>query len=395
MAVQLERINFTTPPGRLVAGSLYVPNTTDAEGRPLVVKNGPNTGQPRVEYFIALAIAKGAERHWAETPWGQKIWMAGHQFLAHAGQLGDQFAWKVKDGDSQVPSKGKDKKRPCDREGYPGHWVLHMSGGYQPEAHTLIGTDGRNPVALTQPDAINPGDYVQVNLDVVGNGASQQPGVYLNPGMVCLLGYGKRIRTGSGPTAEGAGFGGVALPAGAMATPPGGFNPAPQTPALPGPPGYPPAPGAAPAMSPPIPGPAYSAAGAPPVGYPIPGPQYAPPGLPQQPPPYAGAPAMVGHLPQQPQYAPPGAPGAAPGYTPPPQYAAPAALPPGPGSYPPPPGTMTSPSSLPPQNPAFLQPPAPPAQRVMTAKAQGAPYEAFASQGWTDAMLVQQGYMLA
>jgi hypothetical protein len=389
----LERKNFTTPPGRLVAGSLYRPNDKDAEGRPLVVKNGPNTGQPRVEYFIALAIAKGQERHWAETPWGQNIWISGHQFLGHAGQLGDGFAWKVKDGDSQIPSKGKDKKRPCDREGYPGHWVLHMSGGFQPGIHTLLGLpQGSDPQQLVQADAINPGDYVQVNLDVVGNNATQQPGVFLNPLMVCLLGYGKRIQTSSGPSAAQAGFGGTPLPAGAMSTPPGGFNPAPQQPAIPGPQYQPPLPPGAPGA--PI-APAHSA----PPAYPA-APSY-PPALPAglgaapPQPQYAGAPAMVGPLPPQPQYAPPGAPGAAPGYTPPPQYAAAAALPPGPGSYPPPNGTMTYPSNpgLPPANPAFLQPPAPPAQRVMTAKAQGAPYEAFTGQGWTDAMLIQQGFM--
>jgi hypothetical protein len=38
--------------------------------------------------------------------------------------------------------------------------------------------------------------------------------------------------------------------------------------------------------------------------------------------------------------------------------------------------------------------PAPVASHAMTAKAAGAPYEAFVAQGWTDDMLRQQGYML-
>ena len=43
---------------RIVAGDLWNPNTKDAEGRPLVVKNGPNAGQPRQEWYIAAAVSK-------------------------------------------------------------------------------------------------------------------------------------------------------------------------------------------------------------------------------------------------------------------------------------------------------------------------------------------------
>jgi len=35
---------ITTPVGRLVRGSLYKVNTTDAEGEPLVTKHGTNKG---------------------------------------------------------------------------------------------------------------------------------------------------------------------------------------------------------------------------------------------------------------------------------------------------------------------------------------------------------------
>jgi len=52
------KVNITSPVGRIVMGSLYDPSTTDAEGKPLVVKTGPNAGQPRVNYFFALAIPK-------------------------------------------------------------------------------------------------------------------------------------------------------------------------------------------------------------------------------------------------------------------------------------------------------------------------------------------------
>lgn len=60
---------FRLPVGRMVMGSLYNPQTTNAEGAPLTGKDG----QSRVEYFFALAIPKGSERHWNETDWGKRI----------------------------------------------------------------------------------------------------------------------------------------------------------------------------------------------------------------------------------------------------------------------------------------------------------------------------------
>ena len=42
----MARLNLTTPVGRMVMGSLYTPETTDMLGKPLVVRSGPNAGQP-------------------------------------------------------------------------------------------------------------------------------------------------------------------------------------------------------------------------------------------------------------------------------------------------------------------------------------------------------------
>lgn len=73
-----------------------------------------------------------------------------------------------------------------------------------------------------------------------------------------------------------------------------------------------------------------------------------------------------------------------------PQPAAAAALPPPVVAAPAP--VMPQPAAvMPPPNPAFLQvPTAPPA---LTAKANGATYEQFIAQGWTDDMLRQHGYL--
>ncbi len=230
-----QRVNFTTPVGRLVQGSLYKPQTVDADGKPLVVKNGPNVGQPTVRYFFALAIPKNpGEQHWASTEWGQKIWAAGHAGFPQGQANSPTFAWKVVDGDSQVPnSKGK---KPCEREGYPGHWVISFSSGFPPKIYNRDGT-----AAIVEPDAVKLGYYVPVNADIDGNNNAMKPGVYINHNMVALSAYGPEIH--SGPDVAAAGFGAAPLPAGASATPVGGFTPSvPAAPAY----GQPPMPPAAP-----------------------------------------------------------------------------------------------------------------------------------------------------
>ena len=298
------RENFTTPVGRLVGGSAYKGSTQDAEGRPLVYKNGPDAGKPRVDFYLAIAIPKGAEAAhgalgWMATDWGAKIRKVAEAWLPHAAQL-PGFAWKVTDGDSTIPNKKG--KKPCDQEGYAGHWVLRWSGGYAPKIYTLVGQ--QSPAPLEGVDAVNLGDYVQINGTCEPNQSQSQPGVYLNHSMLCLIGYGQRIVLG--PDVDSAGFGG-ALPAGASTVPPAGFTP--------------PVPGASPPTSVPA----------------------APPALPAAP--------------------------------------------------------VTAPSTPPlppaPPNPAFLQPPAP--VRVMTpaAVAQGFTYDALKGAGWSDAQMIQAGYLAA
>lgn len=56
------------------------------------------------------------------------------------------------------------------------------------------------------------------------------------------------------------------------------------------------------------------------------------------------------------------------------------------------PPAMPKPAAPVPQAPTPPAPPSAPAY-TMTAKAAGATYEQFKANGWTDAMLVEQGYM--
>lgn len=354
-----QRVNITSPVGRIVMGSLYDPSTTDAEGKPLVVKTGPNAGQPRVNYFFALAIPKGAEPHWAHTPWGQQIWAVGNQAFPNAAQS-PAFAWKIEDGDSQIPNKKG--RKPCDNEGWRGHWILKFSGGFAPKVYQQ---EGAGFVQAMQKDFVKPGYFVEVAFSVEGNGSQSQPGVYLNHSMVCFRAYGQEIVFG--PDVASAGFGQAALPTGASVTPPPSSIPMPQAPTMPGAPVPGQAPGYAPAA----------------VGMPAPATGYVPPAVPGSVPPVPGAPVGLPQIPG----------------------AVPAPLVPA-GSVPTPsvpvPGAPAPIPVVP--NPQFVQVPPPVPQapvapaapvRQMTAAAQGIPYESYIAQGWNDAMLVQNGLMMA
>ena len=210
------RVDLLTPVGRLVQGSLYSGATTDAENRPLVYKTGPNMGQPRVNFWFSVAIQKKGEQHWNQTEWGQKIWNVGHAGFPQGQANGSSFAWKIINGDSQDPNTQGNK--PCDNEGFPGHWILKFSGSFAPSLYNENGT-----LPLTEPNAIQLGDYVQVYGYVEDNKSTQQPGVYLNHSMIARAGYGTRIIAGADPKAVG--FGGSPLPVGASTTPIASFAP--------------------------------------------------------------------------------------------------------------------------------------------------------------------------
>lgn len=207
-------ISLTTPVGRIVQGELWKPrDVTDNKG---VVKLNAD-GTKQVSYFFALAIPKQpGHSHWAQTDWGRQIWEEGNKahpnFAPHPN-----FSWKIEDGDSAIPNK-KGKKN-CEREGHPGHWILKFSSSFA--INRTYNADGSAPLP---PEAFKPGYYAQVNLTCKGN-TGETPGVYLNPSMVALSGYGAEIS--AGPDVSEAGFGAAPLPVGASATPPASMIPAP------------------------------------------------------------------------------------------------------------------------------------------------------------------------
>lgn len=243
-------VEFTTPPGRMVWGSLYEPNKTDYDGNPLVIKSGVDQGKPTQRYEFGLALPK-TQAHFANEPWGKVLWDTAHAAFpggASSPAMSDEFSWKLVDGDSaKVSARSKSKIAPRDREGYKGHWVLTFSSTFAPKIYDS--RDINNVVPLEGADAIVPGYVIQVIGTVAGNtGAS--PGIYLNHGAVGLRGYLPEIRS-SGVDVSGK-FGG-ALPTGASTMPVGGFS-APAAPAAaaaaPAPAPAPAAPPAAPAAAP-------------------------------------------------------------------------------------------------------------------------------------------------
>lgn len=234
------------PPGRIVGGNLYKSSDKDADGKPRVIKTGQNAGQPMAVFFYAVAIPKtpGAV-HWAHEPiWGSIIWNVGNGAFPKIAE-NPAFSWKITDGDSAVPNKKGTV--PNTREGYPGHWVIAFNSMYAPK---IVNADGS--AYILEPNAVQPGDFVEVHATIDGNGSTQNPGVYINPNAVSFQGYSVlgRISTGIDPAT--AGFGQGPKPSGISATPIGGMtSAAPAVAARPAmPPGLPPAlPGALPTVA--------------------------------------------------------------------------------------------------------------------------------------------------
>jgi hypothetical protein len=330
------RQNITSPIMRLLWGSMTEPQTKDAEGKPLVIKSGPDAGKPTQRFAFGGGVPKApGQTHWANKPatwdtdpatagtpyWGEQIWQVGHASFPNGQAQRPDFAWKVIDGDSQVPNKKGVK--PCDREGYPGHWIVSFSSSFAPK---VCNADGTNK--MYDPKAIKCGHFIQVLGTVDGNNSPNQPGVYVNHDWVAHSGFGEEIHNGSDPST--AGFGKGPKPVGMSAVPVGGF-------------GAPAAPGAAPA----------------PAALPAPAPLPAAAPLPTPAPLPAAAPL-------------------------------PSAAPPAPTAVAPNPAIL---GAAPPPPPAAAVVAPPPAAPQMTAKAT-ATYDQYRAGGWTDEQLRAHGFMV-
>ena len=196
-----ESAALLSPVGRMVQGHPMDKITKTMEGGVLLSKT---TGQPREEYFFAVAFPKS-------DPLTAQL-MQTLQTTAQAGFPGGQFnlptfAWKVTDGDI-APNNAK--------EGLPGNLVFKFKSGFPPKVFTKGGQQ-----QIVEPEQLKRGYFVRVYFTVSANGNSLKPGLYLNPQAVELVAFGEEIT--SGP--DGSVFSQApvsALPPGAMATPPAG-----------------------------------------------------------------------------------------------------------------------------------------------------------------------------
>jgi hypothetical protein len=223
MATALKQI-LTWPVGRLVSGSVSKINTADSDGAPLKVKSGPNAGQLTQEVSFGVAYSKTrldpatgqmvTDTHWATSDWGKIMWAIGHGAWPNGQAQRADFAWKVVDGDSQIPNKKGNK--PCDSEGYPGNWIVYFKSKNPP---TFWDAKGLNPVPG---ESIKRGHFIQVAGSVDSNQSAQTAGLYVNHSMVAHSGFGPEIT--SGPDPKQAGFGQGPAPAGMSTTPLAGMN---------------------------------------------------------------------------------------------------------------------------------------------------------------------------
>ncbi len=275
---------FTTPVGRYVSGSIDIAKTKDHKGNLKIIKSGPDIGKPTQSFDFGLAVPKVSGVDWRQTDWGQRIHAAAVKSWPNGQHALPTFSWKVIDGDSTVPNTKM--KKPCDSEGYRGHWIIYFSSNKAPQ---YVNNTGAMRV---DSKSIKKGDWIQVAGSTCCNNDTDKPGMYMNHSVVSFQWAGDPISSGPDPTTMG--FGATPPPAGVSTAPTGNFT--------------------APA-------------------------------------PVAAAPAMA---------APPPAPVAVVPHT------------------------------------AILAPPPPaPSGPVMTSKANGAKYEDFIKNGWTDVALREHGYLAA
>lgn len=315
--------------------------TKDQQGNALTIKSGPQAGQATQKFFCAMAFRKDDPAF----PAFYQLMVAEarkgfpHLFDAAGNCLNPRFSWKLVDGDSTIPDEGG--RAPCTKEGFPGHWVVRFQSSFAPRCFHQGHYAPQEQIQ--DMNLIRRGYYGRVSGTIEANGNTQKPGLYVNLSMFELSGQGVEIV--SGPDAAAV-FGGTpvgALPPGATALP--GVAPVGAMPGMPAPAAALPAamPGMQPAMQ--------------------------MPGMPAQP---AAA---------------PGLPAAMPGMTP---------VAPNPGilAGPAPAGAMPMPG-MPAPPAAVPMPPAAPAEPVKTATwPAGFTYAQMTGNGWTDALLRQNGYIV-
>lgn len=234
-------IEITTPIGRLVQGGLALREEKDDKGN---VKRDEQ-GQPIKSVFMALAIAKDNPEWPAFYAAIYKEAVESFPQLVQNGVITHpSFSLKVMDGDG-MDSNGKPNST---KPGMAGHMILKLSTRFVPGCFH----EGKFGAMdqIQEPDkAIKPGYFIRARLVVKGNdwkpGSNTKPGIYLNPSLISLVGYGPIIQSASADPNEAFKQPAAYTPQGMSSTPVGGS----ESGSLPPPPGsasagLPPPPGA-------------------------------------------------------------------------------------------------------------------------------------------------------
>lgn len=200
---------YVSPIGRIVQGNPLIanPQFDDRTKQPKLGADGNQLNNwyinvafdkrdPNTAPMIQAIYEEAARAFPALFPFGyQAVARADTQPPIHAGGcIRNDFAFKIKDGDG-FDANGQPHSK---KEGWAGQWIVQVST-YAGAMRVVDGNKNNAPVTEVGlgPNHIKTGDFVVVALDFKSNGwkgdAQSKPGLYMNPDLVQLVGYGDAI----------------------------------------------------------------------------------------------------------------------------------------------------------------------------------------------------------
>lgn len=205
-----KQLQFFTPGGRFIGGSLTEKQATDHLNRPIA--------EDKQRYSFGVAFPKGPAMDallgqiynhglacYASLPNGRAAYEQAQRWL----DPNASFSWKIKDGDAPLrDGTFNDHSKNC--------WVFWFSTNFPVKAgHFENGVTNEIPAAN-----IKRGWYVDISGNCSPNeNTDNTAGMYMNPSVVRLIGYGPEIVGGVNVTQTFASAPAPVLPAGASVMP--------------------------------------------------------------------------------------------------------------------------------------------------------------------------------
>lgn len=211
--------NFTTPIGRIVQGNPLVENIQyDDKNQPKLNKQGQvvkswylnvafDKANPETIAMIEALYRQAATDYPTLFPYGYQAQAnpgnpgAGQPPIHAGGCIRSDFAYKIKDGDG-FDANGKPHAA---KEGWKGCYILQIAT-YAGQPRVVCALNGNGAVTEVGSGShahIKCGDYVRVGIDVKSNGwqgdPQSKPGMYVNPTVIQVVGYGDLIQGGPDP----------------------------------------------------------------------------------------------------------------------------------------------------------------------------------------------------